>query len=103
MTTRNPRGHAALAGLFAGALLASTAGAATVYTETNSASGNAIQIYQSAADGSLTLASIVSTGGLGTGAGLGNQGALALSDGGRWLYAVNAGSNDISVLSVSLV
>jgi 6-phosphogluconolactonase (cycloisomerase 2 family) len=101
MMTRKPGGPVALAILIAGAALASTAGAATVYSETNSASGNAIQIYQSAADGSLTLASSVSTGGLGTGAGLGNQGALALSDGGRWLYAVNAGSNDISVFSVS--
>jgi len=101
MMTRKSGGPAALASLFAGAVLASTAGAASVYTETNSASGNAIQIYQSAADGSLSLAATVSTGGLGTGAGLGNQGALALSDGGRWLYAVNAGSNDISVFAVS--
>lgn len=38
------------------------------------------------------------TGGLGTGGGVGNQGALALDDGGDFLFAVNAGSNDISVL-----
>ena len=48
--------------------------AETVYTETNSASDNAIQIFQ-ASDGSLTLKGSVSAGGKGTGAGLGNQGA----------------------------
>jgi len=93
----------ALALLFGGAAMASAAGAATVYTETNSASGNAVQAYRTVADGSLTLVATVATGGLGTGAGLGNQGALALSDDGQWLYAVNAGSNDISVISVSSV
>ncbi len=32
---------------------------------------------------------------------MGSQGALALSDDGRWLFAVNAGSNDFSILRVS--
>ena len=101
MMIKKPTGAVALAMLVGGAVFASAAGAASVYTETNSASGNEVQIYQTAADGSLTLTSAVSTGGLGTGAGLGNQGALALGEGGRWLYAVNAGSNDISVFAVS--
>ena len=43
---------------------------------------------------------MAATGGLGTGAGLGSQGALAFSDNGRWLFAVNAGSNDISAFAV---
>ena len=43
----------------------------------------------------------VATRGTGTGGGLGNQGALALSDNGRRLYAINAGSNDISVFAAS--
>jgi len=80
---------------------AATASAGTVYTETNSAGANAVQIFQSASDGSLSLAATVSTGGLGTGAGLGNQGALALSGDDRYLYAVNAGSNEISAFTVS--
>jgi 6-phosphogluconolactonase (cycloisomerase 2 family) len=42
----------------------------------------------------------VRTGGRGTGSGLGSQGALVLSENGRWLFAVNAGSNDISVFEV---
>ena len=79
-----------------GLLLASGAMAATIYTETNSAQGNEVQIYETGADGVLALAGQVSTGGLGTGAGLGNQGALALTTDHRWLFAVNAGSNEIS-------
>ena len=74
--------------------------AETVYTETNSASDNAIQIFQ-ASDGSLTLKGSVSAGGKGTGAGLGNQGALALSEDGQWLFAVDAGSNEISTFAIS--
>jgi 6-phosphogluconolactonase (cycloisomerase 2 family) len=77
-----------------------SATAATVYTETNSASGNALQIFRTGSGGALALSGSISTGGLGTGAGLGNQGALALSRDGRWLFAVNAGSNDISVFAV---
>ena len=83
-----------------GLLLASGAMAATIYTETNSAQGNEVQIYETGADGVLALAGQVSTGGLGTGAGLGNQGALALTTDHRWLFAVNAGSNEISSFAV---
>jgi 6-phosphogluconolactonase (cycloisomerase 2 family) len=38
---------------------------------------------------------------LGTGVDLGSQGAVVLSDNGRWLFAVNAGSNEVSVFTVS--
>jgi len=69
-----------------------------VYTLTNSASGNAVAVFDRAADGSLTSAGTVPTGGLGTGAGLGSQGAIVLD--GRRLFAVNAGSNTISLLRV---
>ena len=71
-----------------------------VYTLTNSAAGNAVAIFNRAADGTLTPAGSVSTGGLGTGAGLGSQGALTLSSNHQWLFAVNAGSNEISVFAV---
>jgi 6-phosphogluconolactonase len=101
MTIKMASGAVTLAILVGGTAFASSVAAATVYTETNSASGNEVQIYQSRVDGSLALTASVSTGGLGTGAGLGNQGALALGDGGRWLYVVNAGSNDISVFAVT--
>ena len=72
-----------------------------VYALTNQASGNAVAMYARAADGSLSWIGAVPTGGTGTGASLGSQGALALSDDGRWLFAVNAGSNDVSALRVT--
>jgi len=58
-------------------------------------------VFARGADGRLTAAGTVSTGGTGTGASLGSQSAVAQSDDGRWLFAVNAGSNDVSVFSVS--
>lgn len=67
-----------------------------VYTLSNQSSGNAILLFDRAADGSLTAAGSVSTGGLGTGAGLGSQNALVASRNGQLLFAVNAGSNTIS-------
>ena len=69
-----------------------------VYTETNSAAANAVVAFRHTAGGTLTRTAEVATGGLGTEGGLGNQGALALSGNGRWLFAVNAGSDEISVL-----
>ena len=66
-----------------------------VYTLTNSAAGNAVAIFSRADDGRLTPSGSVSTGGLGS------QGALTLSADRRWLFAVNAGSNDVSVFAVS--
>lgn len=71
-----------------------------VYTESNASTGNAVLVYERAIDGRLRLAASVDTGGTGTGAGLGSQGAVALSDNERWLLAVNAGSDDLSVFEV---
>jgi 6-phosphogluconolactonase (cycloisomerase 2 family) len=71
-----------------------------VYVLTNAAAGNAVAVFARAADGTLAAAGTVATQGLGTGAGLGSQGALALSENGHWLFAVNAGSDDISVLRI---
>lgn len=74
--------------------------AGAVYVLTNSAAGNGVAVFDRDAAGSLTPAGTVLTGGLGTGAGTGSQGALALSANGKWLFAVNPGSDDISVLAV---
>ncbi len=71
-----------------------------VYTQSNAVDGNAVLIYERAIDGRLRAAGAVRTGGTGTGAGLGSQGAVALSDNERWLLAVNAGSDDVSVFEV---
>lgn len=50
--------------------------------------------------GTLRQAGHFATGGTGTGAGLGNQGALALCGNQRYLFALNAGSNDLSVFRI---
>lgn len=70
-----------------------------VYTMTN-AVPNAVMIYDRSDQGLLTPVGEVATGGNGTGAGLGNQGAVTLSRNNRWLFVVNAGSNDVSVFDV---
>ena len=75
-------------------------GVGTVYTMTNSAAGNAVLAYARAADGSLSPRGTFPTGGLGTGVGLGSQGAVTLSADGRWLAAVDAGSNDVALFAV---
>src|SRR3954468_12112375 len=83
------------------ALLFGGSAHAAVYTETNSQSGNAVYRLDGAADGSLSVVAWYRTGGLGTGAGLGSQGAVALSDDGRTLVAVDAGSNDLAAFHVT--
>ena len=75
-----------------------TAGA--VYTLSNSAGGNAVIAYSRASDGSLAPLGTFPTGGLGSGGGLGSQGAVTLSGDGQWLVAVDAGSNDITSFAV---
>jgi 6-phosphogluconolactonase len=92
---------AALAAARDAEVSAGLSGPGAVYTLTNQLGGNAVAVFARGADGRLTAAGTVSSGGTGTGASLGSQGAVALSDDGRWLFAVNAGSNDVSVFSVS--
>lgn len=77
------------------------AGSGAVYTLTNQVGGNAVAVFTRGADGRLSAAGSVATGGTGTGASLGSQGAVSLSNDGRWLFAVNAGSNDVSAFAVS--
>jgi 6-phosphogluconolactonase len=74
--------------------------AGAVYALTNAPTGNEVVVWNRADDGSLTPAGSYATGGLGSGAGLGSQGAIILSEDNRWLFAVNAGSNDISSFQV---
>ena len=75
-------------------------GSGAVYTLTNSAAGNAVVVLDRAANGTLSPAGTFPTGGLGSGNGLGSQGALVLGDDGRRLYAVNPGSSEISAFAV---
>ncbi len=75
-----------------------------VYVDDNTATaaGNTVAGYDRHADGSLTAmaGSPFAVGGLGTGHGLPAQGGLQLADDGRYLLAVDAGSNQISVLRI---
>lgn len=68
-----------------------------VYALSNAAAGNEVVVYNRAGDGSLRGRRAFATGGLGSGGGLGNQGAIAFSDSGQWLLAVNPGSDSITV------
>jgi 6-phosphogluconolactonase len=76
-------------------LAAATPSAGNAYTQTNDPAGNRVQVFLRAPDGALTAARSFPTGGQGTGGGLGNQGAVVRS--GRWLLAVNAGSDELSL------
>ncbi|MGE5249630.1 MAG: lactonase family protein [Bacteroidota bacterium] len=98
-----------IAGMFLFALLAgytapafaATEPAGYVYTTTNAPGGNAVLAYLRAEDGTLSFQGSYATGGLGTGAGLGSQGALVVSQNHHWLFAVNAGSNSVSAFMIT--
>ena len=73
-----------------------------VYVNDNTKPANTIGAFDRYADGTLTpeAGSPFWAGGAGTGSGLASQGALQFSADGRFLIAVDAGSNQISVLRV---
>jgi len=73
-----------------------------VYTMSNAAEGNSVLVFNRDLVGNLTPAGEFDSGGLGTGAGLGNQGAVIIDTANRWLFVVNAGSDDISVFAVGV-
>src|SRR6478672_4433073 len=70
----------------AGTVRAQAAGANTAFTLSNAAAGNRVIVFERASGGGLHRVGSVATGGHGTGG---------------HLYAVNAGSNTLSVLGVS--
>jgi 6-phosphogluconolactonase len=75
---------------------------AAVYTMSNAAAGNAIVGFKRAANGSLSpMAAPFVTGGKGSGAGLGEQGALAYDLTNNRLLTVNGGDHSFSVLPVN--
>ena len=69
----------------------------TLYTASNATADNQILAFDQMRDGSLKPTGTVSTGGKGSGGGLGNQSGLTLTSNRQLLLAVNAGSNEISV------
>lgn len=81
--------------------VAGASGAGAVFVASNAAAGNAVLVFSRSGDGTLSASGSYPTGGLGTGTGLGNQGGLALTEDDRLLYAVNAGSDEISAFRVT--
>src|SRR5262249_39640836 len=88
-----------LAGVLAAVRPAHALGGDLVFTETNDTQRNELVVLQ-ARGGAFHPLWRVATRGRGSGAGLGSQGAVTLSDDGLWLVAVNAGSNEVSLFSV---
>jgi 6-phosphogluconolactonase len=75
-----------------------------VFAMTNSVEGNQIIAYSRAADGSLIERNHFRTGGRGSGGTtdpLGSQGSLTLSQDHSLLFAVNAGTSDLSVFRLN--
>jgi 6-phosphogluconolactonase (cycloisomerase 2 family) len=94
----------ALAGATSASAVASPRSGVTgqVYVNDNTAGVNTISAFDRHADGTLTQipGSPFATEGAGTGKGIGSQGALQESSDGRYLLAVDAGSNQVSVLRI---
>lgn len=67
-----------------------------VFMSTNAVGGNALSVFARTAAGPVALLGSVPTGGNGSGAALGSQGAVTLGTGGRHLFVVNAGSNTVT-------
>ena len=98
---------AATIGLFGTAASAGASTASPVvgytYVDGNTVSANTIDAFARHADGSVTplAGAPFAAGGAGTGAQLASQGAIQATRDGRYLLAVDAGSNQISVLRVT--
>jgi 6-phosphogluconolactonase (cycloisomerase 2 family) len=75
-----------------------------IFVMTNAGDGNSVMAYDRATDGSLSYAGTYATGGLGAPTrpinALGSQGSLVLSEDGKLLFAVNAGSSEVSMFRV---
>jgi 6-phosphogluconolactonase len=73
-----------------------------VYVNDNTKGTNTIGAFDRHADGSLSPVpgSPFLAGGAGTGSGLASQGAIQITQDGRFLIAVDAGSNQVSVLRI---
>jgi 6-phosphogluconolactonase len=82
---------------------AATAAPNAVYILSNGTTSNEIVEYtRSTSTGALTPFGAFPTGGNGTGAGLGSQGALIFDAAGNHFFAVNAGDSSISELALNL-
>ena len=71
------------------------------YIESNKSGTNTVLVFLQDKNGRLVLKDEVASGGNGLGAGLGSQGALAVSEEYNLLFAVNAASNSVSSFRIS--
>jgi 6-phosphogluconolactonase (cycloisomerase 2 family) len=79
-----------------------------VYVQSNDIAANSVAVLKRNFFGGLEKKGVVTTGGKGVGVGttapppdpLGSQNALLKSVDGRWLFATNAGSNQVSVFAI---
>jgi 6-phosphogluconolactonase len=100
-------GSLLMAGLFGASASASADPTSPVvgytYVDDNTAPANTIAGFDRHADGSLSPipGSPFAAGGVGLGSGLASQGAIQVSSDGRYLLAVDAGSNQVSVLRIT--
>ena len=90
------------AAVAAGGASASSGVVGHLYVNDNTVGTNTIAAFDRNADGSLTPmhGSPFAVGGVGTGTGIGSQGALQITSDGKYLLAVDSGSNEISVLRI---
>lgn len=73
-----------------------------VFVQTNEADGNRVIVFEGGNDGALTQLESVATGGKGDGVPhLTSQGSVLLAQDGHRLLVANAGSGDVSVLTVA--
>lgn len=81
---------------------AGSGGSATrrVFISSNATAGNELLVFDDD-DGALALRARIVTGGLGTGGGLGSQGAVTVTRDGRHLLVVNALSNSVSLFRLT--
>jgi 6-phosphogluconolactonase (cycloisomerase 2 family) len=79
--------------------LAGTLRAGKLFISSNALAGNQLFVYARSSNAAPTLLTTLATGGTGTGAGLGSQGAVTLSRNGQHLFVVNAGSNTVSTFT----
>src|ERR1022692_3340014 len=70
-----------------------------IFTETNGISMNLVNVYSRSSGGTLKFVQSVSAQGTGTGGDLKSQGAIAIGSNHKFLYAVDAGSNEITAFS----
>jgi 6-phosphogluconolactonase len=91
----------ALAGATTAARAQASGSTGAVFAMSNTSDDNRVVSFRRAADGRLTRVGSISTRGRGIGTDLDTTGGLRLSPNRRFLYAVNAGSDEVTVFAVN--